>query len=109
PRCPPRPQGVMQSQPGPDAALGIIVVGLRDPKVGHHFVLQVLRHIALQRLDNLRTDGVVVPDNALYLFGVAVVGMRVDECTAEHSEDAAFGRSGAALRRAWRERRLWRR
>ena len=92
----------MQPQSGPDAALGIIVVGLRDPKVGHHFVLQILRHIALQRLDDLRTDGVVVPDNALHLFRVAVAGMRVDECTAEHGEDAAFGHSGASLRRVQR-------
>ena len=83
----PLPQGVHQPQPGPDAALGIIVVRLRIAKIGHHGVTEILPNHSLQPVDDLGTGSVEGPHQGLDLFQVAVGSPRVDQRAPEHCQE----------------------
>jgi hypothetical protein len=94
----PCPQGVNKPQPGPDAALGIIVVPLRVAKIGHHGVTEILPNHPLQSVDDLGTGGVEGPHQGLDLFQVAVGSQRVDQRAPEHCQGAAFGNRSSTVR-----------
>jgi hypothetical protein len=105
------------AEPGPDASLCIIVMGLRVAKVDEQSVTKILGDLARKALDNLRTGGLVGVDHRQEIFRVELAGecRRVHE-VADHDRNlAAFGfwgsqrRWGDVLRWRWHVLTGWRR
>jgi hypothetical protein len=84
---------VEQPKPGPNGALGIVLVGLRPSEVDQKPVPEELGDMAVEMPDNLGAGLLVGADDLAELLGVQSLGERRkgDQVAEHHGELAALG------------------
>ena len=90
-----RPDRFHQAQPGPNGALGVVLVRHRIPEVGQDAVAQILGDVTPELLDDGRACRQVGPDESPKVLGIQLSGDRrgSDEVGEQHGHASALGRT----------------